>query len=66
LTANGSTTATGLKPTSITIRSDDTWMFVTNYNSASVSQYAITPATGLLTAQQAISTDNYPWGVAVK
>lgn len=66
LTPNASTTATGLKPTSIAIRSDDTWMFVTNYNSASVSQYAITPATGLLNAQQAIGTDNYPWGVAVK
>ena len=66
LTAAASTTATALKPTSIAIRSDDSWMFVTNYNSASVSQYAITPESGALTAQQAIDTDNYPWGVAVK
>jgi len=66
LSAGASTTATGLRPTSITIRSDDSWMFVTNYNSASVSQYAITPESGALTAQQAIDTDNYPWGVAVK
>ena len=66
LTAASSTTATGSKPTSIAIRSDDSWMFVTNYNSANVSQYAITPESGALTAQQAIDTDNYPRGVAVK
>jgi hypothetical protein len=46
-------------------------MFVTNYGSGSlggntVSQYAITPSTGGLTAQPVIDTDNYPWGVAVK
>jgi len=58
--------ATGSRPTSIAIRGDDNWLFVTNLNSATVSQYAITPATGALTAQQAISTDNSPWGVAVK
>jgi 6-phosphogluconolactonase (cycloisomerase 2 family) len=60
------TVATGLRPTSITIRGDDNWLFVTNFNSASVSQYAITPSSGELTGQQAIQTDNYPWGVAVK
>jgi hypothetical protein len=48
------------------IRSDDTWMFVTNLNSASMSQYAISPATGALTAQPPVQTDNFPWGVAVK
>jgi hypothetical protein len=41
-------------------------MFVTNFNGPSVSQYAVTPSTGALTVQQAIPTDNYPWGVAVK
>jgi 6-phosphogluconolactonase (cycloisomerase 2 family) len=60
------TVATGQRPTSITIRGDDNWLFVTNFNSASVSQYAITPSTGALTGEQAIQTDNYPWGVAVK
>lgn len=58
--------ATGQTPTSIAIRGDDNWLFVTNYNGPSVSQYAVTPATGALTTQQAIQTDNYPWGVAVK
>jgi hypothetical protein len=41
-------------------------MFVSNYNAATVSQYSITPATGALTAEAPIQTDNYPWGVAVK
>jgi 6-phosphogluconolactonase (cycloisomerase 2 family) len=63
--------ATGQGPMSIAIRGDDNWMFVTNFGSAllggsTVSQYAITPATGALTAQPAIPTDNLPWGVAVK
>ncbi len=53
-------------PTSIAIRSDDTWMFVTNLNSASLSQYAITPSTGALTTQPPVQTDNNPWGVAVR
>jgi 6-phosphogluconolactonase (cycloisomerase 2 family) len=53
-------------PTSIAIRSDDTWMFVTNLNSASLSQYAITPSTGGLTTQPPVQTDNNPWGVAVR
>jgi 6-phosphogluconolactonase (cycloisomerase 2 family) len=60
------TVTAGLQPTSIAIRGDDNWMFITNFNAATVSQYSITPATGGLTAQQAIQTDNYPWGVAVK
>jgi 6-phosphogluconolactonase (cycloisomerase 2 family) len=60
------TVATGSKPTSIAIRSDDNWLFVTNFNGPSVSQYAVTPATGALTVQPVIATDNYPWGVAVK
>jgi 6-phosphogluconolactonase (cycloisomerase 2 family) len=65
------TVATGVGPRSIVIRGDDSWMFVTDFGSttvggSSVSQYAITPATGILTAQPVIQTDNYPWGVAVK
>ena len=61
------TVATGNAPKSIVIRADDNWMFVTNFNApSSVSQYAVTPATGALTAQPNIPTDNYPWGVAVK
>jgi len=63
--------ATGIGPVSIVIRPDDSWMFVANYGSPAVggntvSQYAITPETGELSAQPAIPTDNYPWGVAVK
>jgi len=68
---NPATAATGIGPVSMTIRSDDNWLFVANYGSIgnggnTVSQYSITPATGELGAQQAIPTDNYPWGVAVK
>jgi 6-phosphogluconolactonase (cycloisomerase 2 family) len=63
---NPATIATGLQPTAITIRGDDNWMFVSNYNAATVSQYSITPATGALNAEAPIQTDNYPWGVAVK
>jgi len=55
-----------LEPTSIVIRPDDNWMFVSNFNAATVSQYSITPATGALNAAQPIQTDNYPFGVAVK
>jgi 6-phosphogluconolactonase (cycloisomerase 2 family) len=67
LASTGTTTvATGQGPTSITIRGDDNWLFVTNFRSASVSEYAVTPKTGELTGEQAIQTDNYPWGVAVK
>ncbi len=60
------TVATGQRPTSIAIRGDDNWMFVSNFNSANVSQYSITPATGALNAESPIGTDNLPWGVAVK
>lgn len=72
-TATGSLTAlnptysgTNQFPTSMAIRSDDTWMFVTNLNSASLSEYAITPSTGALATQPPIQTDNNPWGVAVR
>jgi 6-phosphogluconolactonase len=61
------TVATGTTPVSIAIRSDDNWLFVTNFNSASMSQYAITPASGALNpTTTAITTDNFPLGVAVK
>jgi 6-phosphogluconolactonase len=63
---NPATVATGAKPTSIAIRSDDSWLFVTNFDSQSLSQYSVTPSTGNLTPQTATSTDNHPWGVAVK
>jgi 6-phosphogluconolactonase (cycloisomerase 2 family) len=54
-------------PTSIAIRNDDSWMFVTNFNSANLSVYGITPKTGALTPQPpGAATFNYPWGVAVK
>jgi len=66
LTVNATPIATGASPKSIAIRSDDTWLFVTNYGAATVSQYSVTPATGVLGAQPSITTDNYPWGVAVK
>jgi 6-phosphogluconolactonase (cycloisomerase 2 family) len=72
-TTTGSLTAlsptpiiTNSYPTSMAIRSDDTWMFVTNLNSANLSEYAVTPATGALTPQPTVETDNFPWGVAVK
>ncbi len=60
------TVATGLQPMSMAIRGDNNWLFVTNYNAATMSQYSITPATGQLTVQPVVQTDNYPWGVAVK
>ena len=65
------TVATGLGPASMAIRADDNWLFVSNFGTAtaggtSVSQYSITPATGLLSVGPAFQTDNYPWGVAVK
>lgn len=63
---NPATVATGSEPKAIAIRGDDNWMFVTNYGSATVSQYAITPATGALSVEAPIQTDNLPFGVAVK
>lgn len=62
----GSLVVTGLQPTSIAIRADDAWLFVANFNGATVSQYSIVPATGVLSALPAVGTDNYPFGLAVK
>jgi 6-phosphogluconolactonase (cycloisomerase 2 family) len=58
--------STGLGPTSLAIRSDGNWLFVANFKAATLSQYSITPDTGALTPFPVTSTDNYPWGVAVK
>ncbi|HUO17596.1 MAG TPA: beta-propeller fold lactonase family protein [Verrucomicrobiae bacterium] len=63
---NPATVATGVRPTTIVIRRDDNWMFVTDFIAGTVSQFAIAPATGGLSPQLPITTDNYPWGVAVK
>jgi 6-phosphogluconolactonase (cycloisomerase 2 family) len=63
---NPATAATGLMPTSMAIRSDDSWLFVTNFSSGTMSEFSITPASGALTPQPPVYTDNYPWGVAVK
>jgi len=48
------------------IRGDDNWLFVTNFQSATLSQYSIIPASGALSPLPAVTTDNNPWGVAVK
>lgn len=63
---NPATVATGARPTSIAIRSDDSWVFVTNHDSQTLSQFSVTPSTGNLTPLTVTDTDNYPWGVAVK
>ena len=68
---NPATVATGAGPVAIAIRSDDNWLFVSNYGNLNVggntvSQYSVTPATGALTVQPVIPTDNYPTGIAVK
>jgi 6-phosphogluconolactonase len=65
------TVATGNSPVSIAVRNDGDWLFVTNNGSAigngSISQYSITPATGVLTPSgSGILTDTYPFGLAVK
>jgi 6-phosphogluconolactonase (cycloisomerase 2 family) len=58
--------ATGQFPTSIAIRSDDSFMFVVNFNSASLSEYGVTPGDGALTVQPTVTAFPTPWGVAVK
>jgi DNA-binding beta-propeller fold protein YncE len=65
--ANPAIVSTGLRPTSIAIRGDDSWLFVTNHDAATLSEYQVTSATGALSAVTSpITTDNYPWGIAVK
>jgi len=63
----GTSVVTGSQPISMTIRADDNWLFVTNFSSATLSQYSITPSSGVLSPLlPAVTTDNNPWGVAVK
>jgi len=62
----GANVATGVQPSSLAIRGDDNWLFVTNFAVGTLSQYSITPSTGALSPLPAVTTDNYPFGVAVK
>jgi 6-phosphogluconolactonase (cycloisomerase 2 family) len=55
-----------LYATSIAIRGDDNWLFVTNYNTATLAEFSVVPATGALQSFPTITTDDYPYGVAVK
>jgi len=66
IAGNPAVVATGSQPKSMAIRSDDNWLFVANFQAATISQYSITPASGALTRLPDTTTDNYPWGVAVK
>ena len=65
LTAKTAASA-GKGATSIAIRGDDNWLFVTNFTDATLSQYSIIPASGELSQLPAVQTDNEPWGLAVK
>jgi DNA-binding beta-propeller fold protein YncE len=59
--------ATGVFPTSIAIRNDDSFMFVANYTSGTLSEYGVSPGDGALTVQPTVTTVfPTPWGVAVK
>jgi 6-phosphogluconolactonase (cycloisomerase 2 family) len=63
------TAAAGQQPNAIAVRSDDSFVFVTNGGSPStLSEYAIIPATGALSPESTIgiSTFDLPTGVAVK
>jgi 6-phosphogluconolactonase (cycloisomerase 2 family) len=63
----GTSVATGIQPTSMAIRGDDSWLFVSNFQTTTgLSQYSITPASGALSPLPAVTTDNNAWGVAVK
>jgi hypothetical protein len=66
LSSTATTSTGGSQSTSIAIRADDNWLFVTNNYSATVSQFSVTPDTGTLSATAPIYTDNLPWGIAVK
>jgi 6-phosphogluconolactonase (cycloisomerase 2 family) len=58
--------ATGQRPTQMALRTDGNWMFVSNFNSGTVSQYEVTPVTGALSPLPDITTDIQPTGIAVK
>jgi DNA-binding beta-propeller fold protein YncE len=64
--ASIATYAAGSGANAISIRSDDTWVFVSNFNASTISQYAIVPATGALTPESPFMTLDNPPGVAVK
>jgi len=59
------TIATNLNPTAIAIRSDDSWLFVSNLGAANISQYSMVVSTGNLETLPPIPTLDYPSGVAV-
>ena len=50
----------------VAIRSDDSFMFVANYTSGTLSEYGIAPGQGTLTVQPTVTAFPTPWGVAVK
>jgi 6-phosphogluconolactonase (cycloisomerase 2 family) len=50
---------------SIAIRNDDSFLFVANSNSETLSEFGVVPSTGTLSPLGAVSTFNYPSGVAV-
>lgn len=56
----------GVGADSIAIRSDDSWVFVANKTTATLSEYGINLATGNLAGQPPVQTFNQPTGVAVK
>ena len=62
----GTPQATGRIPTAVAIRADDNWLFVTNNEDGTLSQYSIIPATGALSTLPTVQTATQPWGVAVK
>jgi 6-phosphogluconolactonase len=51
---------------SIAIRSDDSFLFVANNNTQTLSEFSVVPATGGLSPETPIQTFDYPSGVAVK
>jgi 6-phosphogluconolactonase (cycloisomerase 2 family) len=64
---NPAVVQTGGAPAAMAIRGDDSWLFVTNFGSATLSQFSITPATGALNPLfTTTTTDNQPFGLAVK
>ena len=60
------TYAAGVGANSIAVRNDDSWVFVANSTASTLSQYAITPSSGVLAPQPVTTTFNIPTGVAVK
>ena len=64
---SGAPVAAGVGPNSIAIRSDDSWVFVANTGyPGTLSQYAISLTSGILSPVGPVSALDYPSGVAVK